>query len=205
MLLIAVATTTRAQDVTLSVRSDGTGNFTSVQRALDSLASGHNPSLGHVTLTLLGSFRERVHVYANFTRGVTFVGTGASPLDSLIIFNVSGAVVGTFSSWTMIVEALNVTLLNIAVANNSNDYNRHVAGQSVALHLNGGSVNALQRVRVYNCSLLGAQDTLYTGSQYSLSYYSNTYINGSVDALFGDSSSVFDACTLEHTGAHWGT
>ena len=180
LLLVAAAAAAAAThllvgaDVTLTVRSDGSGQFTSVQRALDSLAPGLNASLGHVTLQLLGRFHERVHVYANFTGGVTLVGQGATPLDALIIYNVSGAAVGTFSSWTMIVEAADLTLVNVGVANSANNYDRHVAGQSVALHLNGGTPAAPQRVRVFNSSLLGAQDTLYTGAQYSLSYFYNT-------------------------------
>ena len=196
-----------AADTTFTVRPFG-GDFSSVQAALDSAA--RDPAqTGHLTLDILGTFRERVVVHANLTEGVLVVGSGARPLDAMVIHNTSGnAGGGTFNSYTMRLDAPNVTLMNIVVANDANNYNRHIAGQSVALHLNGGTPAVPQRVRVLNSSLLGAQDTLYTGSVTSLSYYYNTYINGSVDALFGESSSVFENCVLEHTDtltAHKGT
>ena len=186
-----------SQPVSLTVRSDGSGQFTSIQTALDSLSPGRNPGLGHVTLLTQGVFRERVHVYSNFTAGVTLIGTGAVPLDSLIIYNMSGTAVGTFASWTMMIEARNVTLLNVAVANNADNYDHRKAGQSVALHIAGGkSAATTQYTRVLNSSLLGGQDTLYTGGTFSIGYYGNVFINGSVDSIFGESSAVFDSCDI---------
>lgn len=85
-------------DITLVVRSDGTGNFSSVQAALDSCAPGSNPDLGRVTLLLRGHFFEAVEVYSNFTGGVSFVGTGAEPLDALIIDNRPGTVYSWLSA-----------------------------------------------------------------------------------------------------------
>jgi hypothetical protein len=43
-------------DVTWTVRADGSGNFTSVQAALDYAAPGANPDLGTVTLHILGAW-----------------------------------------------------------------------------------------------------------------------------------------------------
>eukprot|EP00047_Mylnosiga_fluctuans_P013281 m.30660 g.30660 ORF g.30660 m.30660 type:complete len:370 (+) comp4801_c0_seq1:11-1120(+) len=181
--------------VTLFVHADGTGNFSSVQKAINFVAP--TPDI-HLVLLVRGVFWERVLIPPDLA-AITIIGTGRTPLDALIIFNVSGAAVGTFSSWTMRIDNLNATLSNIAIANNASNYDAHVAGQSVALDLRGGSAGAQQHVRVFNCSLLGAQDTLYTGSVHSLSYFYNTYINGSCDALFGESSTVWEACILEHT------
>jgi pectin methylesterase-like acyl-CoA thioesterase len=90
-----------------------------------------------VTLTLLGTFTERVMVAANFTGGVALVGVGASPLDALIKFNMSGTAVGTFASWTVLIDASNVTLRNAAIANTAFNFNKTRAGQSVALDVEG--------------------------------------------------------------------
>lgn len=127
--LLAAALCLANCDVTLRVYSDGTGDYSSVQAALDGLAPGKNASLGRVTLHLLGAFWERVHVYSNFSSGgnlgVTMLGVRPSPLAgvfpafrvrggcplviSLLLFcvetasiayNVSGAAVGTFNSFT---------------------------------------------------------------------------------------------------------
>lgn len=182
-------------DVSYTVRSDGSGQFRSVQAALDFANPGSNQSLGHVTLHIQGLFWERVNVYSNFTGGVSIIGDGPTPLDNLIIYNVSGSLPpspGTFGSWTMRIDAHDTTLVNVGVANNASNYNAKIAGQSVALHINGGD-----RVACFGCSLLGSQDTLYTGDGPLRSYFANTYINGTCDALFGESSTVWDSCTID--------
>lgn len=231
-------------DVNWTVRPDGSGNFTSVQAALDYAAPGSNPDLGTVTLRILGEravgtgsgaggvvarrecrsrhrgplshsrstapaaapspppaghFFERVHVYSNFSRGVVFIGDGPTApgallpgLANFIEYNVSGnSGPGTFGSWTVKVDAPNVTFVNVAVANSADGYDHKVAGQSVALHLTA------DEFACWGCSLLGGQDTLYTGEAGCRSYFSGAYINGSCDALFGGSSSVFAGSRID--------
>jgi pectinesterase len=175
--------------VTLRVLSGGGGDFTSVQAALDSLSPGTNRTLGPVTLQLLGLFWERVVISSNFTKGVTLQGVGATPDDALIIFNVSGSSgAGTFGSYTMQIVADDVTLSNVAIANNASDYNAKIAGQSVALDIRS------DRVAVYGSRLYGAQDTLYTGTLRS--YFVNVFVNGTCDAIFGEGSSVFEQADI---------
>lgn len=179
--VVLLAAAAAQPTTTFVVRSDGSGQYASLQAAVTAAAA--NPAAtGHAVFDVRGTFFERVHVPATLRDGVTIVGTGAAPLDALLVHNTSGAAVGTFSSWTLMVDALNVTLVNVAVANNASGYDRKVAGQSVALHLNGGAAGQLQRVRVVNSSLLGAQDTLYTGGAFSQSFFSRTYINGTCGA-----------------------
>jgi len=181
------------RDVTLRVRSDGSGDFRSVQAALESLDPA-DPALGHVTLRLLGSFRERVEVAPAFSGGVTLLGDGAAATDALISFNRSGAAYSTWHSWTLRVGAADVTLANVAVANDAAGYDSGLAGQSVALHL----APTADRFACLGCALFGAQDTLYTGGAgFGLrSVFSRALLNGTCDSIFGGSSSVFDRATL---------
>ena len=178
-------------DVNLTVRSDGSGDFTSVQSALDSLDTA---VVGHVTLHLLGSFRERVEVVAGFSAGVTLIGDGASAGDALIIFNRSGAAYSTWHSETLRVAARDVTLDNVAVANDAAAYDSGVAAQSVALHI---AVTA-DRFACFRCALFGGQDTLYTGGAGfgARSYFADAFINGTCDSISGGSSSVFERVAL---------
>jgi pectin methylesterase-like acyl-CoA thioesterase len=207
-------------NVTLTVRSDGTGQFTSVQAALDSLQPGSNPTLGHVTLQLEGLFREVVTVYANFTQGVTFQasapavatvvvftlhppppphihpftsavraqGTGASPGDALIVYDLAGVNVTTWGSPTVSVDADDWTAVNVAIANDAGGYDKKTAGQSVALAVNG------DRATLIGAALWGGQDTLMTGP--NRVYAVDTAINGSCDSIFGYGSAVFEACNI---------
>ena len=151
-VLLGYFATSRA-DISLTVFSDGSGNFTSVQQALDWCAPGSNPSLGHVTLVLQGVFFESVEVYSNFTSGVAFVGTGASPLEALIINDRPGTVFSWLSA-TVKVDSNDFFAQNVAFANNASDYNHSEAGQSLALYLNA------DRAALDSCALLGGQDTL---------------------------------------------
>lgn len=79
-------------DVVYTVRSDGTGDFASIQAALDYCnASAPGPRIGHVTLEILGRFVERVVISTDFASGVSLIGNGSSPLDALLVFNQSNA------------------------------------------------------------------------------------------------------------------
>jgi len=154
--VVALLAACARADTWVSVKADGTGDYRSLQAALDALNPAANAStLGHVYVALQGAFWERVNVYSNFTGGVTIVGYGDTPTDNLIAFNVSGSAgPGTFGSWTFKSDAPNVTLVNVAIANSADGYDHKLAGQSVALHLTS------EYFACWNCSLYGAQDTL---------------------------------------------
>lgn len=76
---------------------------------------------------------------------------------------------------------------------NINFVNGYGAGaQAVALTANG------DRQGYYGCSFQGYQDTLYAKAGYQ--YYSNCYIQGAVDYIFGDASAWFGECTIASNG-----
>ena len=213
--LCVLSTASIANDVTLKVYADGSGDFISLAAAISFLAPGSNPNLGAVTLLLRGTFRERLRLYSNFTNGVTIIGDGVTPDDAAVItYNVSGSTpgVGTFNSWTVLVEAPFATFVNLTIANSADNYNHSAAGQSVALALGGGGGPDCGLFACFNCSLYGGQDTFYSGGYAARSYFEGGYVNGSVDALFGASSTVWNGTTIEmsdtvtaHKGAPSGT
>ena len=150
---VALILRVSAYNVTLTVHSDGTGNYSSIQTALDSCLPGSNPELGRVTLLIRGIFKETVEVYSNFTGGVDFIGTGSGPLDALVINDRPGVIYSWLSA-TVKVDSNDFTARNIAFANNASNYNHSAAGQSLALYLNA------DRAALDSCALLGGQDTL---------------------------------------------
>ena len=170
------------------MRSDGTGDFVSIQAALDSFPAGDPRKNSLVILVIEGLFHERVHVYSNFTGGVHFIGGGFGPESAVVSYNESGASSGTFNSWTCLVDADDFVAEKITFVNNAGDYNKKVAGQSVALSITG------DRASILSCSILGAQDTLYTGP--FRVYVGNSFINGSCDSVFGLGSAVFEKCEV---------
>ncbi|PSN70783.1 pectin lyase-like protein [Corynespora cassiicola Philippines] len=62
------------------------------------------------------------------------------------------------------------------------------AGQAVALTSNG------MRQGFYGCSFKSFQDTLYAKAGYQ--YYSNCYMEGAVDFIFGNGAAWFGECTI---------
>jgi pectinesterase len=57
------------------------------------------------------------------------------------------------------------------------------------------------RAEFKNCSFIGSQDTLYTGSAGTLrNYFKKCFIEGNTDYIFGDGNSIFDNCTLNFCG-----
>lgn len=89
------------------------------------------------------------------------------------------------------------SVANIVSANfkayNINFKNTYGSGsQAVAVTANGDQQG------FYGCGFYGYQDTLYakSGNQ----YYSNCYMEGAVDYIFGDASAWFGECTIASNG-----
>lgn len=174
----------------LVVAQDGSGNFNTVQQAIDAL-----PADGGDVLVKPGTYREvvtirkpRVHLHGD---------PGLDPAKTVIVYNNAGPTHGgTFNSSTFFVEADDVTLDHVTIANDAGPY----AGQAVAL-----SVNA-DRAIFRHMRILGAQDTLFAASRYCYSdygpcirarqYFADDYIEGGVDFIFGDGKTVFERCEL---------
>jgi len=116
---------------------------------------------------------------------------------------------GTLHSATVNVTADNFIAENITI---ENDFNRThpqlpAGSQALALLVTG------DRALFHNVRLLGNQDTVYAGSRNcapdgancipTRQYFSDCFIAGNVDFIFGDSKAVFDRCEI-HSTAHAG-
>ena len=92
---------------------------------------------------------------------------------------------GTFRSFTLRIDANNITVKNLTIENNAARL-----GQAVALHTQG------DRLLFLNCRFLGHQDTVYTGMPYTRLYFKDCYIEGTTDFIFGPSTAWFEGCTI---------
>ena len=92
---------------------------------------------------------------------------------------------GTFRSFTVRVDANDITLKNITIENNAARL-----GQAVALHTQG------DRLRFVNCRFLGHQDTVYTGMGATRLFFDHCYIEGTTDFIFGPSTAWFEQCHI---------
>ncbi|MBB4380262.1 pectin methylesterase-like acyl-CoA thioesterase [Bradyrhizobium sp. SBR1B] len=162
-------------------------DYHSVQEAIDAL-----PVEGGDVRIAPGIYREKVKISRS---GVHLLGTGSNPEDTVIVYG-DGAVKvgGTVRSATLSATGDDLRLDNLSI---QNDYALNPANppsQAVALSLTGDK-DVVTRVR-----LLGAQDTLFAGKgpngRMSRQYFSNCYIEGHVDFVFGNAKAWFRQCEL---------
>ena len=92
---------------------------------------------------------------------------------------------GTFRSFTVRIDANDITFKNLTLENNAARL-----GQAVALHTQG------DRLKFLNCRFLGNQDTVYTGMPHTRLWFSDCYIEGTTDFIFGPSTAWFEHCTI---------
>ena len=95
------------------------------------------------------------------------------------------AKLGTFRSFTVRVDANDITFKNLTIENNAARL-----GQAVAVHTQG------DRLTFVNCRFLGHQDTVYTGMPRTRIYFKDCYIEGTTDFIFGPSTAWFEHCDI---------
>lgn len=172
----------------LVVARDGSGAFQSIQQAVDAL-----PVTGGEITVKPGAYREVVTIRKPH---VHLHGAEDDPAKTVIVFNNGPRYAGTFASGTVFVEADEVTIDHLTIANDIGAGR----GQGVAL-----AVTA-DRAIFRKLRILGAQDTLFAASRYcygdygpcvaARQYFEDCYIEGNTDFIFGDSVAVFERCEL---------
>jgi polygalacturonase len=186
------------EDKTLYVAADGTGDFYSIQRALDAA-----PKDGALVLVAPGTYREVLTIDKPNIR----LRSANSDAAKTIVVNdrSAGTSGGTLHSATVNVTADNFFAENITF---ENDFNRThpqlpAGSQALALKVTG------DRAVFHNVRLLGNQDTVYAGSRNcspdgqpctpARQYFSDCYIAGNVDFIFGDGKAAFNHCEIHST------
>jgi pectinesterase len=171
----------------LVVATDGSGDFTRVQDAINAV-----PDLRKEETRIFiksGVYKEKLTLPATKTN-VTFIGEDVEKTiltydDFAQKKNAFGENIGTSGSSSFFLYGDGFTARNITFENSAGP-----VGQAVAVRISG------DKVRFVNCRFLGNQDTLYPQGASSRQYYKNCYIEGTVDFIFGWSTAVFDECTL---------
>jgi pectinesterase len=169
------------------VAQDGSGNYKTVQEAVNSVPDNKN------TITEIfvkkGIYKERI-VVAETKTNITLIGENenetvltfdnyASRLDS------TGKPLGTSRTASFYVYGSGFTAKNITFENSAGP-----VGQAVAIYING------DKAAFFNCRFLGFQDTIYTHGIAEREYYKDCYIEGTTDFIFGSSTVVFESCDI---------
>jgi pectinesterase len=167
------------------VALDGSGDFTSIQKALDACKIFPDQRINiHVKN---GIYNEKITVLSGNTQ-ISIIGES---VDKTIIsfgdyFNkIDRGRNSTFYTATLKVDASDFVLENMTVENSAGP-----VGQALALHVEG------DRCVFRNCRFLGNQDTVYAAGKFSRQYFVNCYVEGTTDFIFGEATAVFEQCSL---------
>ncbi|MET7419123.1 pectinesterase family protein [Dactylosporangium sp. NPDC005555] len=172
----AVGSTTAA-----TVAKDGTGQYSTVQAAVDAVPA--NNTTRRVITIKAGTYREIVTIPSN-KPFITLEGLGSSAAATVIVNNHSSAGgYGTSGSATVFVNGHDFIARNLTM---SNDYGE--GSQAVAANVNADR-SVFDGVR-----FLGNQDTLLVNG--FRSYYVRSYVEGTVDFIFGGGTAVFNASSV---------
>jgi len=166
---------------TPTVAADGTGQYRTVQAAIDAVPANNT---SRVTITIkAGTYREIVTIPANKPY-ITLQGLGSSAGATVIVNNHSSAGgYGTAGSATVFINGHDFIATNLTM---SNDYGE--GSQAVAASLNA------DRSVYNNVRFLGNQDTLLV--YHNRAYVVNSYVEGTVDFIFGGATVVFNATSI---------
>jgi len=176
-----------ASDYHFVVAVDGTGNFRTVQEAINAVPDFRKNETR--IFIKRGIYKEKL-VLAGSKTNVVFIGEDRDQTiltydDFASKKNRFGEEVGTTGSTSFFVFGDGFRAENITFENSSGP-----VGQAVAVRVDGDMVAFI------NCRFLGFQDTLYPHGEKSHQYYRNCVIEGTVDFIFGWSTAVFERCTI---------
>ena len=203
------------EEQVFEVSTERAGAYRSISDALEAAdqlyPDAERPVVIHVDP---GEYRERVEIHRPH---VTLVGETA---DSVRIVGGLGAkmpssdgsgvdgTLGTFRTYTVLVDADDVRLENLTIVNDAGD-GREV-GQAIALYADG------DRLVVDACCITGRQDTLFLGPlpprevkpggfigpkqfaprRVGRQYFRRCRIEGDVDFIFGGARAYFEGCEI---------
>jgi pectin methylesterase-like acyl-CoA thioesterase len=192
---VNVAVSGTAQTVTspinadLVVAKDGSGNYTTLQAAIDAAPS--NRTTPFVIYIKNGIYKEKVSISSSkpFIHLV-----GESVANTIVSWDdysgkvVNGVTIGTSTSATITISAADCLASNITFEN-ATGYTGD-GPQALAINVSG------DRCAFKNCRFIGGQDTVLANGNGKRQYFKNCYIDGNTDFIFGSSIAVFDSCVI---------
>lgn len=185
------------------VDCSGKGDYSSVNEAVKAAASGETVFIKK------GVYRERVEV---LKKGLTIIGEDRD--ETVIEYGLyaemlcGGERLGTFRSYTFLVNTDDFVCRNITIANTAGFGDK--VGQAIAVYAEGDNITFT------DCRILGHQDTLFTGPlphseiikggfrgptefaerKTGHHMFLRCYIEGEVDFIFGSAAVYFEECEL---------
>jgi pectinesterase len=181
----------RAAGASAVVAADGTGDYTTIQAAIDAVPQTTRADRPWTIAVRNGRYREIVYVQRE-KRFVRLI--GENPEQSILTFDLRASAngpnrlpMGTFRTPTLQIDADDFTVENLTVENSAGP-----VGQALAVRVDG------DRAIFRHVRLLGWQDTLFLNR--GRQYFEDSVIAGHVDFIFGGATAFFERCELHLRG-----
>ncbi|APA00323.1 pectinesterase family protein [Flavobacterium commune] len=190
---------------TIVVALDGTGNFKSIQEAINSVT----PNKEERTIIYIknGLYQTEKIIIAEDKKNISFKGESREKtIISYHIYDCKGGLnnkcpaedaakwIGQAirTSATITVQGNGFRAENITFQNTAGP-----VGQALAITIHSDKNIFL------NCSFLGYQDTILLGKDGTRTYFKNCLVLGRTDYIFGGGIGYFDSCEIRSYGGGW--
>lgn len=189
---LAFFANTAAAQYDLVVAADGSGDYRTVQAAINAASPGTASSHFRIFIKN-GRYYEKDTVHA---AKVYLDLVGESVGGVTITFDAAANAInpqtnvawGTSGSATLTINAENFTAWNITFENTTG----RIGDGPQAVAVNAGK----DKIAFKNCRFIGGQDTLLTNGNGNRQYFSGCYIDGNTDFIFGSAVALFDSCVI---------
>ena len=186
-LLLFCSTAVFAQHK-LVVATDGSGDYKTVQAALDAVPEGNDKPF--TIYIKKGTYKEVIVVDAR----KSFVQLlGEDKNNTILTYDnhagtrlPNGDTLNTWTCASVFVYGNDFRAENLTIQNTAG----FTAGQAVGLRVEGN------RAAIINCRIVGNQDILFLSGSGVKHYFRDCYIEGTTDFIFGAATAVFKDCQL---------
>ena len=187
LILLALATHGIAAQTRVIVAADGSGQYKTVQEAINAVPQNTRPDNPAIILVKPGIYKELIYVQHE-KRFVHLIGEDAS--KTVLTYDLNANLIGkdgkpisTFRTPSTVIDADDFTAENITFENSAGP-----VGQALAIRVDG------DRIVFRNCRFLGWQDTILINR--GRQYFEGCYITGHVDFIFGGATAFFERCHI---------
>lgn len=197
-----------AQNFTPDIVVDinGTGDFTSIQAAINAVPAG-TPTIIYVKRGLYD--KEKLIIPANKTK-VSLIGESRTEtIISYDIYNCNDGGDGLCPDAKVALWASNTELIRTAatLTIQANDFK----AENITIRNTAGNVGQAQAITLQadrnvfvNCDILAYQDTIYFWTaETSRAYFKSCLIEGRTDYIYGRGVGVFNECEIRSFGGGW--
>jgi pectin methylesterase-like acyl-CoA thioesterase len=165
------------------VAQDGSGNYTSLQAAINAAPS--NRTTPYRILVRKGKYIEKVTIPAS-KPFLYVIGEGIN--EVVFSWDDYAGKPGVTEIATITINSNDCLFMNLTV---ENSWGRKNDGpQALAVKATG------DRIIFKNCKMVSGQDTVMAHGNGKRQYFRNCYIDGNTDYIYGSAIAVFDSCVL---------